>query len=158
MSTYRLNPPQQIGPDRRAQAAVSVPVAVPSTPALSAALKEEINNPMRRMGMVLSLVFIFLRFSQLHELMTYMFGFNTYILYFCGPPAIALAIFSGGLRRVFSSRIAWMWAGFVLWMLLSTPFSFWRGESIALFGKYMRTEFPCLLLIAGLCVTWQDIR
>lgn len=128
--------------------------AVPVSPALAA----ETADPMRRIALYFSVAFIFLRFSQLHEFLTYTLGFNTYILYFVGLPAIVFSVFGGALRRVFSSRLAWMWTGLVLWMALSVPFSFWRGESIVLLSKYIRTEIPCLFLIGGLCMTWADIQ
>jgi O-antigen ligase len=125
---------------------------------ISSALAAEIDDPMRRMALYFSIGFIFLRFSHLHEMLTYTLGFNTYILYIVGLPAMGLSVLGGAVRRVFSSRLAWMWTGLVLWMALSVPFSFWKGESIALLVKYARTEIPCLFLIGGLCMTWADVR
>jgi O-antigen ligase len=114
------------------------------------------NNPLRRIGFYFALAFVFFRFSMLHELLTVKLGFNTYILYLIGPPALFLLVMTGGIRRTLRNATGWYWLLFTLWMIICTPFSFWRGGSMALTLSYIRTEIPILFLVAGLTVTLAE--
>jgi hypothetical protein len=140
----------------------SLPVAPPggATPLPHADLRWESdrNNLGRRFAFYFGLGLIFLRFSQIHELLTELAGINLYPLYIFGPPTILGVLFTGGLRRTFQSRTAWYWTAFFAWLALATPFSVWRGGSAALFSTYARSEFPMLLVTAGLAATWTECR
>lgn len=114
------------------------------------------DNPMRRMGFYIALVFIFFRFSLLHELMTVKLGFNTYILYIMGPPSLFFLLISGGFPRALRSTTAKFWIAFTIWLLLCVPFSFWPGGSWPRAQSFMRTEIPMMLLVAGMAVTISD--
>src|ERR1700685_2173938 len=41
-------------------------------------------------------------------------------------------LISGSPFRGLRQSMGWWWAGFLAWMLLATPFSIWRGGSVAL--------------------------
>ncbi len=112
----------------------------------------------RRIGLLFGLTVIFLRFSMLHEALTQFAGANLYVLYLAGPPAYLGILFSGGLRRSYRARPTWYWTAFFLWMAAATPFSVWRGESAKVFYTYIKTEFPMLLIVAGLVLTWSECR
>lgn len=114
------------------------------------------DNGLRRFGFWFALVFIFLRFSMLHELITYKLGFNTYMLYLIGPPALLFLLFTGGLQRAARDKTAKCWIGFTIWMVVCVPFSFWPGDSWAITQSYIRTEIPMLFLAAGMAVTLAD--
>lgn len=114
------------------------------------------NDTIRKIGFYFALVFVFFRFSMLHELLRVQLGFNTYILYLVAPPAIFLLILTGGMRRVLRHRTAWCWLLFTAWMVTCIPFSFWPGGSFALTAAYIRTEIPLLFLVAGMAVTLAE--
>lgn len=118
----------------------------------------EYRDPLQRLAFHFGILLIFLRFSMLHEAMTVLLGTNLYLLYAFGAPALLGVLFSGGLRRVFRYRTAWYWTAFLLWLGLAVPFSVWKGDSARLFAAYARSEFPMLLIIAGLAVNWADCR
>lgn len=113
-------------------------------------------DPLRRLGFWFALIFIFLRFSMLHELITYKLGFNTYMLYLIGPPALLLLLFTGGLQRAARDNTARCWIAFAIWMVVCIPFSFWPGGSWEITQGYIRTEIPMLFLAAGMAVTLAD--
>ena len=46
-------------------------------------------------------------------------------------------LFSGNALRGFRSRAGLCWAGFLVWMLLATPFSVWRGGSATMLANYV---------------------
>lgn len=115
-------------------------------------------SPIRQAGFFLALIFLFIRLTALHELIADRLGFNTYVLYLFGPPAILCMLLSGGLQRSFRWLPAYLWLGFLLFLYLSVPLSIWRGGSFKLVTTYTRTEFILLPLIAGLGATWTDLR
>ncbi len=130
--------------------------ASPASLAESAQYNADVNNPIRRLGLNLARVFLFFRFSGLHEVVTVKFGFNTYVLYIFGVPAILCLILSNGFARTMRARQAKYWVGFACFLIASTPFSDWRGASVPLVMTYMRTDFIVLFLIAGLVMTWSE--
>src|SRR5437868_3073105 len=86
-------------------------------------------KPLRRVGFYMGLVFIFLRVSFLHEIITYYSHVNLYLLWLFGLPAMLAVAFTGGFGRTFSSPRSWWWLAFTVWLLLGLPFSYWRSES-----------------------------
>jgi O-antigen ligase len=105
-----------------------------------------------------ALVFVFLRFSFLHETVAYLTGKNTYALYIFGPLALIGVVAYGGLERTFRYTPARFWLGFIVCLVLAVPFSSWRGDSFMLVQTYLRTNFTMLLVIAGLAMTWVECR
>jgi O-antigen ligase len=117
----------------------------------------DVANPLRKFGKLAALAFLFVRLTGLHEVLTISLGFNTYILYLFGLPAIAAFIFSGGIRRSLEWRPVHYWMGFLVLMIAAVPFSTWRGDSFRLVATYMRTEIIVLFLIVGLILTWSEV-
>ena len=111
---------------------------------------------MRRFGFYCALAVVFIRFSMIHEALSYLLHINFYLLYIFGPPAIAGCLFSGGLRRTFQYKPARYWIGFVVCMICATPFSSWLGGSVEFLSAHLKTEFPLLFLVAGLTMTWKE--
>ena len=111
-----------------------------------------------RVAVWCALALVAVRFSFVNDLITVLLGVNLRLLYIVTVPALVGFFFSGGLRRVFQSRAAICWIAFSLWAVLATPFSWWRGGSVDLLWQYFRTNFPMLLVIAGIVVTWKDCK
>lgn len=118
----------------------------------------EISDPLRQFAFRFSLVLIFLRFSLAQFILTYLTDRNLYLLYFFGLPALIGVVLNGGIRRTFESRAAWFWAGYALWLIVALPFSVWRGGSIPIIWGFLRADFPTLLVIGGLGMTWRECR
>ena len=118
----------------------------------------DLNNPVRRFAFWTAVAYVFLRFSMMHELLTYYLHFNTYILYLVGPPAILGMLVSGGLRRTLRLRVAYFWIAFSAWLILDIPFSSWPGGSANLVSGFVRLQLPLLFVLAGLPVTWKECR
>jgi len=85
-------------------------------------------------------------------------NFDPHIARVLGIPVVALAILTGGLRRVLRSRLAYVWLGLAAWMVLSSPMSFWPGGSVSLILSYLRGQLPMLLIVGGLALTWRECR
>jgi hypothetical protein len=120
--------------------------------------KSERENPLRKIALYASLGFIFLRVSVLSELLLYVTHVNFYLLYLFGPPAIFGVLVTGGLGRTLRGNAAKYWMAFFLWLILSTPFSSWKGGSTGMALNYARFNFPMLFILAGLAMTWKEVR
>jgi O-antigen ligase len=120
--------------------------------------QSDLDNPLRKLGLYLALAFIFCRFSLLGELVSSTLNFDPHIARILGIPTLVLAVISGGLWRVLRSRLAFCWIGLLIWMVLSTPLSYWPGGSASLVLNYLRGQLPMLLIVGGLVLTWRECR
>jgi len=92
----------------------------------------------------------------MHELLTMKLGFNTFLLYVLGIPAIGIVAVTGGVARTMTWRPSWYWLGFSGWLVVAVPFSSYRGGSLSLVFTYFRTEIIMLFLIGGLVISWRE--
>ncbi|MFZ0704870.1 MAG: O-antigen ligase family protein [Candidatus Korobacteraceae bacterium] len=117
----------------------------------------ELNNPWRKLGVIAVYGFFFLRFTDLHLIITAKTGFNNYLLYLFGVPALVGLLMSGGLRRAFRLKNSRYFLWFMVLMILSTLFSTWLGGSIFFTLGYLRSTWVCLILLTGLIMTWKEL-
>ena len=118
--------------------------------------QSDANNGLRRIGVSLIVIYLFVRFSLISEILTFGFGFKPYLIIVIGPTTLLAALLSGGLRRAFRERPAWYMAGFMLWLLIVVPFSSWKGGSVGMLVPAFETEFTMFVLTAGLLFTLGD--
>ena len=93
---------------------------------------------------------VFVRFSMLNEIATYVTGHNPYLLYLFGLPAVIAIVLSGGIPRVVRYRAAQLWLAYGLWGVLAIPFSIWMGGSFHAMLIYWRTELLMVFVVGGL--------
>lgn len=158
VSSQQIRPATPPGPGHSAQVGEQARITLERTTGLAASGWDVVStNWMRGAGFALTLVFLFLRITSLHELATAKLGFNTYVLFLFGPPAIVCLLLSGGLQRMFVSRTIKYWLAFLCLLMVSILFSSWRGGSASLVSTYVRTEFLVLPLVVGLGWTFEDL-
>lgn len=134
-------------------------IGAPAAPAGGLVIHpDDISSPARKMAFFLCLILVFIRFSLIHQSLTKLLGLNIYPLYFFGIPAFLGAVVSGGVQRTLTGRGAAWWCLFAVWNLLATPFSSWRGGSLFFLRNYLKSDFPMILAIAGLVLTWKECR
>jgi O-antigen ligase len=158
-----VHSPRPEFPARSVSAAVSEP---PPTPPVAAALslqpdpywQVDLDNPFRRIGVYFALVFVFVRFSMIHEVIGFHTGVHLYLVAALGLPSILFATFSGGIRRTLRYRASHFWLAFAGWLVLTIPLSAWQGGSFALVYSYLQTQFVMLFIIGGLILTWTECR
>jgi len=113
---------------------------------------------MRKMGFHFGLVFVFLRFSLVHESFALLTGLNLNIALLAGGFAIALLLAANGIPRALQGRPARFWLAFLVFFALSVPFSSWRSESLTMLISYLRGDFPLLFILGGMALTWKECR
>jgi hypothetical protein len=130
----------------------------PAVPTPNGANPSDLNNSFRKICFKFLVVLVFIRFSLLHQLLTYKLGTNFFLLYIFGLPPVLGFIFTGGLRRALRFRVTTYWMLFAGCLIFSCVFSTWRGGSLGLVATYLRTDFLMIFLIAGLTVGWKECR
>lgn len=111
-----------------------------------------------RYAILVTLVFLFLRFSFLHDFVTVHIGMNPYLLAIAGGFAY-LALLNGQVWRTASeSKLFWAWILFAGFIFVGVPFSFWPGGSWAVVSEFLKDNLLCLPLIAGYFTTWERLR
>ncbi len=113
---------------------------------------------LRGIAFAAGLAMIFARFAILPELIVTALHVDLYVLYLIGPPAIIGVLLTGGVQRTYRGLPAKLWTGFFIWMVLAVPTSSWMGASASKTFGYFRTDFICLFVLAGLAVSWKDVR
>ena len=113
---------------------------------------------MRRLGVFLLLAYAVVRFSFLSEIANHITNARPFLVQALGVPSLALMLISGGLRRSFRARPAYYMVGLMFWLVLTVPFSFWKGGSIQLLVPAFETEFSMFFLLAGLLVTLREVE
>lgn len=148
----------KLSPQPPAVALSTSRVGMPGSFPLVACQAADINDSARRFGLWFTLVVVVIRYSGLHEALSYYGGSNGGILYMFSIPALICLLISGGLRRTFSARVTFYWLGFIVFLFLSVPLSTWKGDSLRYALTYVRAELPMLLLLGGMPVTWNECR
>jgi O-antigen ligase len=115
-------------------------------------------SPFRKIAFYFALAAIFIRFSVIHEALAVLLNLNLYLLYVVMPPTLLGVALTGGLRRMFRANTTRYWLGFLVWLLLSTAFSAWRGGSANEIYLYVKGEYLMLFVAGGLAMSWKEFR
>ena len=124
----------------------------------SAAHVGEEMHSSRGVAFYFALGLIFTRFGLVHEMLTNQLGFNAYLLYVFGIPALVGVVLAGGLRRTLRFRPAIYWVCFAFWLIPTTAFSIWKGGSVEILTTYYRTNLIMLFVLAGLAFSWRECK
>jgi O-antigen ligase len=119
---------------------------------------DEAQSAARRIAFWFGVGLVFVRFSMLNEILSYVSGRNFYLLYFFGIPALFGLFVSGGIVRVLRERPAILWVCFGVWAVMAIPFSIWRGGSAHTVWAYWKTELIMMFVIGGIMRTWRECR
>lgn len=110
-----------------------------------------------KIALYLSLAFIFLRFSFLHEFLMSKVSFDTHLLLVIGGAAVLANLLSGGLLNGIQNRITLVWLGFAVCMVLATVTSTWRGGSFSVLYPYLRTTMILAVLIPAVVTSSRSL-
>ena len=116
------------------------------------------SNPLRNIAFRMAVGLVFILFSNIHQLLTYVLHVNLYLMYLFSVPTLLGVALAGGIQRTLRGRPAMYWTIFVVLLIAGVPFSSWRSGSMGALVPYLRIVFPMLFVIAGLTLTWRECR
>jgi O-antigen ligase len=120
--------------------------------------QDETQSAARKIAFWFGVGLVFVRFSMLNELFSYIGGHNFYLLYVFGIPALVGLVVSGGIARVLRERAGILWLCFGAWAVIAIPFSIWRGGSAHTVWPYWKSELLMMFVIGGIMRTWRECR
>ena len=97
-------------------------------------------------ALVLLLTFLFLAYSRVLDYTVS----SLHLPLVVSTMALLFAGLSGGLLRVFRSRIGILMLLYLGWMGLCVPFAFWKGGSANLYEEYCKSFLVFVLIVASL--------
>ncbi len=115
-------------------------------------------HPAREFAFKCTLIFLYFRFSFVHEFVASNIHFDTHVLVILGLISYAAWFVAGSIFSAYRDRLAWVWTGFVFWLCIATLTSSWKGGSLAVTLPYIRTVFPLLLLIPAVTATLDELK
>lgn len=118
---------------------------------------DEVPGGLQTIGFYALLLFVFFRFSFLHEFIGAKLHANLHIIIVLGGLSYLCWLASGNGLRAFRARSTYFWTAFVGWMALATVTSFWKGGSFHIFWDYLETAFPVVLVVPALVTTKRQI-
>ncbi len=105
-----------------------------------------------------TIAYVFLRLSFLHEFLAVYLGAHLYLIVLVGGIAYLGLLNGTTWRHAASSRLYWYWLGFSALILVGTPFSTWPGGSANVVIPFVKDNFLCLPLIAGVLGDWRYLK
>jgi O-antigen ligase len=118
---------------------------------------DEPSTGVEKAALVFTLLFVFFRFSFLHELIGARLGVDTHLVLILGGLAVITALITGGLIRSMSHPILLVWAAFSGCMVFASVFSSWRGGSFAILFPFLRTTLILVLLIPAVTTSKKSL-
>lgn len=155
-----LAPVQPVRPVRAASAPKTAPlpqsnrpVPVPSHPLKST---EPVPAMMQRIGFLV--LCLYLVSGAVNEWAIRLMGIKGYLSVVTLVLLPVVWLTCGSAFRGLGYPIGWYWAGFLGWMLLDTPFSVWRGGSVAILMNYIPRSYMLFFFAAALIITLRNCR
>jgi O-antigen ligase len=118
----------------------------------------QVKSPVRVIGYYFALVYTFIIFTQLHQLLMMAVGVDIRLLIIIGAPMIMLVLCAGGVQRTLRWSAAKYWVGYSFLMVIAIAFSSWKSESLSITLTWFRVEVLILFVIAGCVMTWREIK
>ena len=111
-----------------------------------------------RFGFSLTLAYIFVLLSRIPELLTLVVHSSLHIVILMLVIVVPVTILSGGLERALSSRICVLLVALTLWLLVSFPFSRWRGGTFKILKGYWSVSLLTCIVVVGMVVSFEQCR
>ncbi|MGH9720898.1 MAG: O-antigen ligase family protein [Bryobacteraceae bacterium] len=111
-------------------------------------------DPFRKVGFLILLGYLFILYSRVFDL--FLAGLRIPAIGFV--LAFGATLLTGGLFRIFSSRIGLALIAFTVWMFVTIPFSVWRGGSFTLATQSWTKAFLVFAMITALTYSIDQCR
>src|ERR1700730_9438518 len=122
---------------------------VPATPANR-------TNVLATAGFVLYCVYLLSGFANDWSMM--LFGRKAYLSTITLVLLPVVWLLSGNAARGLRHGIGWWWVAFLLWLLLATPFSVWKGGSARMLLNYVPKSYLCFFYTCSFVTSLRRCR
>ncbi|MBV9084709.1 MAG: O-antigen ligase family protein [Acidobacteriaceae bacterium] len=129
-------------------ASASLPTASPETQPSS----------MHSLGFTFTLLFIFLRFSYVHEFISSNIDVDTHLIIITGAPAYLFTLLSGRIFVGLRDACTRLWLCFAAWMTFAGIGSYWHAGSLPWVLGFLENTAPVILIIPALAVTRKHVH
>ncbi|HYL37276.1 MAG TPA: O-antigen ligase family protein [Bryobacteraceae bacterium] len=116
----------------------------------------EDSSLLQRAGFALLCIFLISGF--VNEFAMRLFHVKAYISTVSWVLLPILLVLSGRMLRGFRDITGWLWLGFLAWICLATPFSVWRGGSLAILRDYIPHAWIQFYIFAAFVVSAGHLR
>lgn len=114
-------------------------------------------NLFQRLGFWAAALFVFFRFSYLHEFLSTKLGLNLHLIIVLGSLSYLGCLLSGRLGVAFRSKITWLWIGFAGLMCVATATSYWKGGSFPFLIAFLDSSLPIVVVIPAVVASRKDV-
>jgi hypothetical protein len=108
-------------------------------------------------GFYVVLAFIFITYTRLPEILPQIVGHGVRLGLITTILAVLMVLISGGIIRIFTSKIVVALMAFTAWLILCVPLSVWRGGSFLQMVAWL-VSLVSLILLAGCIDGLQQCR
>lgn len=131
-------------------------VASPASPG-SAVYSADSRNGLQKLGVFCVIVYVFLVFSRLPELLSQRLGSGLYLMPVVMFTSLAVVALNGRMTALITDARLRFFVLFYVWMIVTFPFSTWRGGSMPIMLYMLRMSLICIALV-GTLDTVEDCR
>jgi len=142
----------------RWQNPVTPPAAAQTEPKSASPRVVTLENPLHKIGIVLTLIYTALLSGYLNELIVYVVHVPLYLTLFLGPLGLLVALLSSQMRRAFTTRVGYCIVGLTLCYAASVPFSEYRSNSLRLLFTVIAANYAVFLMLAASVVNLKQCR
>lgn len=156
----RKSPPPRIDTpvSRPLRAGAAVRPAPAQPPPAAAPIPEPRRSFIQRVGAAVVLFQLFAVRSRLPDQLALFLGMATPIVKVASLAALGCVLLGGGIKRALTAPPGIYLTLFTGWLILSTPFSVWKGGSVELLTDYWLKSYLFYIFTAGLIVTLRDCQ
>jgi len=112
----------------------------------------------RSAGFTILLIQLFIVYSRITEFIGQHLGIPSSLVLIFSILALIAVFLSGGIKPALLSPAGKLITVLTFWLMLSTPFSIWKGGSFEVLKDYWFKTYPYFIIVAGLLTTVEQVR
>ncbi len=101
---------------------------------------------------------LFIVYSRVTDFIGIYLHVSSQLVFIFSILALFAVVAAGGLRHALLSRPGKLFTALTIWFVICTPFSVWKGGSVATLEGYWMKTYLYFIIVAGLIATLDDCR
>ncbi len=112
----------------------------------------------RSAGFTILLLQLFIVYSRITDFIGQHLGISSSLVLIFSILALIAVFLSGGIKPALLSPAGKLITALTIWLMISTPFSIWRGGSFVVLKDYWFKTYLYFIIVAGLLTTVEECR